>query len=94
MSSVQSPIYEYWECCISATMFLRGRCHNRPYLYITESGSMALDARPVNKDDETIINAIAVICSLIAEDYDFSLDYAYEFEGLYIWKKINKEDLV
>ena len=87
MSSVQSSIRDLWECCISETMFLRGRCHNRPYLYITESGSLALDARPVDKVDETIINAIAVICSLIAEDYDFSLDCTNEFEGLYIWKK-------
>lgn len=87
MSSIQSSIRELWESCISETMFLRSRCHNRPYLYITESGSMTLDARPVNQADETIINAVAVICSLIAEDYGFSLDCAYEFEGLYIWKK-------
>lgn len=87
MGSVKSSIREMWECCISETMFLRGRCHKRPYLYITESGFMALDARPVNQVDETIINAVTVICSLIAKDYGFSLDCAYEFEGLYIWKK-------
>lgn len=87
MSSVQSSIRELWECCISETMFLRGRCHNRPYIYITESGSLALDARPVDKFDETNIKVIAVICSVIAEDYGFSLDSTNELEGLYIWKE-------
>lgn len=87
MSSVQSTIYEFWERCISETMFLRGRCHNRPYLYISESGSLVLDARPVNTEDKNIIFAIYITCDQVAKDYGFFFDEFIKDDGWYIWQK-------
>lgn len=87
MSSSQSNAQKLWEQCIFGTMFLRGHCINRPSLYFTESGSMVLDARPVNPVDISVVESAAVVCDLIAENYGFSQDKSVGEDYLFIWKK-------
>lgn len=85
MSSSQSNAQKLWEQCIFGTMFLRGHCINRPSLYFTESGSLVLDARPVNPVDTTVVNAVAVICDLIAEECGYRQDTSVSVTGLSVW---------
>lgn len=87
MSSSQSNIRALWERCISETMFLRGHCHNRPSLYYTESGSLVLDAIPLNPVDTTIVNAVAVICDLIAEECGYRQNTSVAAVGYSVWQK-------
>lgn len=85
--SIQSDVLKFWEDCICATMFLRGRCHQRPSIYFTESGSLVLDARPLNPGDAGIFFAIYVTCDQIAREYGFDLVETIEIDGLRVWKK-------
>lgn len=85
MSSSQSNAQKLWEQCIFGTMFLRGHCINRPSLYFTESGSLVLDARPVNPVDTTVVDAVAVICDLIAEECGYRQDTSVSVTGLSVW---------
>lgn len=87
MNSSQSNAQKLWEQCIFGTMFLRGHCHNRPSLYFTESGCLVLDARPVNPVDTTVVNAVAVICDLIAEECGYRQDTSVSVTGLSVWKE-------
>lgn len=87
MSSSPSNTQELWEQCIKAVMLLRRHCHKRPSVYFTESGSLVLDARPVNPVDRDIVNAIFVTCDLIANDYGFYQDVSNSVADLYVWKK-------
>jgi len=87
MSSSQSNAQKLWEQCIFGTMFLRGHCINRPSLYFTESGSLVLDARPVNPVDTTVVNAVAVICDLIAEECGYRQDTSVSVTGLSVWRE-------
>lgn len=87
MNSSLNDIRKFWEHCIYETMFLRGHCINRPSLYFTESGSLVLDARPVNPVDTTVVNAVAVICDLIAEECGYRQDTSVSVTGLSVWKE-------
>ena len=87
MNSSQSDIREFWESCISETMFLRGHCLNRPSLYYTENGSLVLDARPINPVDISVVESAAVVCDIIAKECGFSQDTSVAVDYLFIWKK-------
>ena len=87
MSSSLSNVQKLWGQCIFETMFLRCHCHNRPSLYYTESGSLVLDARPVNPVDTTVVNAVAVICDLIAEECGYRQDTSVSVTGLSVWRE-------
>lgn len=87
MSSSPSNARKFWEHCIFGTMFARNHCNPRPYLYFTESGSVVLDARPVYPAYETVTNAIATMCDLIAKECGFSQDMSVSVAGLYVWKE-------
>lgn len=87
MGSSLNDIRKFWEHCISETMFLRSHCHNRPYLYFTESGCLVLDARPINPVDISVVESAAVVCDLIAEEHGFSQDTATGAAYLFVWKK-------
>ena len=87
MNSSQSNVRALWERCIFGTMFLRGRCHQRPSLYFTESGSLILDARPVCSRDTSLVNAVIITCGLFAEDSGFWRDESVYVEGLAVWKE-------
>lgn len=87
MNSSLNDIRKLWEQCISETMFLRGHCHNRPLLYFTESGSLVLDARPINPVDISVVESAAVVCDIIAEECGFSQDTSVAVNYLFVWKK-------
>lgn len=87
MSSSQSNIRAFWERCIGETMFLRNHCIIRPLLYYTESGTLVLDALTVNPADTTVINAIAVICDLIAGECGYRQNCATGSGAIYVWQK-------
>lgn len=93
MNDSQSDIRKLWERCVAETMFLRGCCLQRPSLYYTESGSVILDARPLNHVDEDILFAVFVTCDQLAEMYGFILNESLGDNALYIWQKLNKEEL-
>lgn len=87
MNNSPNNIYKIWEHCIYDTIFLRIRCHNRPSLYYTESGSLILDARPINPVDISVVKSIAIVCDIIAEEYGFSQDTSVAEDYLFVWKK-------
>lgn len=76
-----------WEHCIFETMLLRRHCINRPSLYFTESGCLILDARPIYPVDISVVESVAVVCDIIAEEYGFSQDTATGAAYLFVWKK-------
>lgn len=82
---------KFWERCITESMFLRGRCLQRPSLYYTEEGSVILDARPFNTDDTGVLFSVYVICDQVAEMYGYTLNESLCELAFYVWQKLKKE---